>query len=868
MILTPESDTADRIRVLILDGDQRASLPVKLMLSKRGMLVESVSSGCEALQLLMRSDFDVILLDVQMQGMNGMAFLGEAVRLWPKLGVIIVTADADKALIEQARSLGVNQVLQKNVSDETLLASIQSQFDCCKTREMHGNLISMQKYQDQMRMLRQVTESVVASGNPTQAMRGLSRGIGQLAPCAAAGVLVLEDGDNAIFSVSAFSQVDNQFLEQMQAQTLKRCEDLGSGRPDQVVVDLFDENVNSNSNEIMSTVGSLLSVPVIGDHKIRAMISFATQDLDAYSNANVLFMYHVADHFSMVFATLEQMRQLAVRDSLTGLYNRLYVEEALEHAWERSCRYHQVVEVLILDLDHFKMVNDTYGHHVGDQVLQEFSRLMQEVVRKVDIVGRYGGEEFVIILLGNKHGDSVGLAERLMNRVRNHVFCKDTHPQRLTISIGISSSNNSNPKEINGASLLRQADHVLYVAKRRGRNQARTWEEHVRKREDVQSKVGETVAKKEPEVPVETGRECIMVVDDEPVIRMLLKQVLTRAGYDVVLCDSANEALELLRQNTKEIDIVLSDICMPGASGIELLQKLKNADDSIITIMMTGNPSLDNAIKCLRHGAYEFVEKPFEIERLLAIIRRALDYRGILLENQGYQLHLEDMVQLKNKRLNELLQETKNSYDFTLEALVAMLDAREHESGQHSQRVRELTLILARHMDFPEEDLDVIARGALLHDIGKIAIPDAILLKPAPLLPDEREIMQTHAEIGYNILQSSSWLTTAAEIVHSHQERYDGTGYPRGLKGDQIYLGARIFAVVDAFDAMRNERVYRKPLSPEETVAEIRRNSGTQFDPKVVEAFFECQAEMEECVSACAVGKTHESSPLLASKNE
>jgi response regulator RpfG family c-di-GMP phosphodiesterase len=203
------------------------------------------------------------------------------------------------------------------------------------------------------------------------------------------------------------------------------------------------------------------------------------------------------------------------------------------------------------------------------------------------------------------------------------------------------------------------------------------------------------------------------------------------------------------------------------------------------------------------------------------------------------------MVRQKSASLSRALDELRHAYEFTLEALVAMLDAREHETAMHSSRVREMTLIVGREMGLRQGELDDISRGALLHDIGKIAIPDAILLKKGPLTEEEWAVMKTHPEVGYRIVSSSAHLRNAAEIVLAHHEHYDGSGYPRGLKGSQICLGARIFAVVDAYDTMRSRRCYKEPYSADHAVRQLKQHSGTQFDPGIVEACLLCQDRLE-----------------------
>ena len=231
--------------------------------------------------------------------------------------------------------------------------------------------------------------------------------------------------------------------------------------------------------------------------------------------------------------------------------------------------------------------------------------------------------------------------------------------------------------------------------------------------------------------------------------------------------------------------------------------------------------------------------------RWTAITERALDYRRLKKENVRYQNHLEDMVREKSAALRNALDQVRTSYDFTLEAMAGLLDAREKSTAHHSTRVRDLSVIMAREMGLSQTEIEDLARGALLHDIGKICIPDAILLKPGALTPEEREIMKTHPEVGYRLLRASAYLEHVAELVYTHHEHYDGSGYPRGLKGEAIMIGARIFAVIDAYDAMRSNRVYRKAMPVEAALTEIKRNRGTQFDPQVVDAFLRCHLAVE-----------------------
>ncbi|MGC1450444.1 MAG: HD domain-containing phosphohydrolase, partial [Candidatus Sulfotelmatobacter sp.] len=241
----------------------------------------------------------------------------------------------------------------------------------------------------------------------------------------------------------------------------------------------------------------------------------------------------------------------------------------------------------------------------------------------------------------------------------------------------------------------------------------------------------------------------------------------------------------------------------------------------------------------IRNGAYDYLLKPFEREQLLNTVSRALENRRLKVENRTYQTNLESLVKARTDQLQSAMASLERSYDITLETLGDALDLKDRETEGHSKRVTAFTIAIARAMGLPREQINTIARGAFLHDIGKIAIPDKILNKPGKLEPDEMTIMKEHAYHGYQIVKKIPFLAEAADIVYSHQERFDGSGYPRGLKGEQIPLGARIFSVADTLDAITSDRIYRAAQSLEAAKVEIQKWSGRQFDPEVVNVFLE-----------------------------
>lgn len=330
--------------------------------------------------------------------------------------------------------------------------------------------------------------------------------------------------------------------------------------------------------------------------------------------------------------------------------------------------------------------------------------------------------------------------------------------------------------------------------------------------------------------------ERILVVDDEESIREIVSSMLSSAGYQTRQAASGLKALEVLDSGA-EFELMLSDLMMPDMDGIGLLERSKGNFPDMPVIMVTAVHDISVALAAIRNGAYDYLLKPFEREQLLAMVRRALEHRRLRLENRAYQSNLESLVAARTEQLRQAMTDLERSYDITLEALGDALDLKDAETEGHSKRVTAFTIAVARAMGLPSDRIRVIARGAFLHDIGKMAIPDAILRKPGALTGEETAIMQEHCYRGYQMLRKIPFLAEAADIVYSHQEKFDGSGYPRGLKGEQITLGARIFAVADTLDAITSDRPYRAAQPTRAALTEINKFGGTQFDPDVVKVF-------------------------------
>src|SRR5438270_5256486 len=330
--------------------------------------------------------------------------------------------------------------------------------------------------------------------------------------------------------------------------------------------------------------------------------------------------------------------------------------------------------------------------------------------------------------------------------------------------------------------------------------------------------------------------ERILVVDDEESIREIVCSMLNNAGYQTKHASSGLKALEILNSGG-EFELVLSDLMMAEMDGIGLLERAKDLYPDLPIIMVTAVHDISVALAAIRNGAYDYLLKPFEREQMLAMVKRALEHRKLKQENRTYQSNLESLVAARTEQLRQAMADLERSYDITLEALGDALDLKDAETEGHSKRVTAFTIAVARAMGLSGDRIRVIARGAFLHDIGKMAIPDAILRKPGALTDEETEIMREHCYRGYQMLRKIPFLSEAAEIVYSHQEKFDGTGYPRGLRGEQITLGARIFAVADTLDAITSDRPYRAAQPTKAALVEIAKFSGTQFDPTVVRTF-------------------------------
>ncbi len=329
-------------------------------------------------------------------------------------------------------------------------------------------------------------------------------------------------------------------------------------------------------------------------------------------------------------------------------------------------------------------------------------------------------------------------------------------------------------------------------------------------------------------------RSRILIVDDEPEITSILADLFF-GKYDCTTAGSAEAALEQLAG--ADYELVISDITMPGMSGLEMIPHVRRNSPNTVVVMISGMQTVESAIDALRLGAFDYVMKPFDLRQVEAVVSRALEHQALIVAKQRYEDHLEELVEQRTGELDQALNSLEEAYRSTLKALTTALETRDLETHGHSERVVSYSLRLGREYGLNSQLMKALEFGSLLHDIGKIGVPDSILRKPAKLTSDEWVLMREHPMHGQQILRGIKFLEGAAKVVSQHHEKWDGSGYPVGLSGEEIDICARIFSVADAFDAITSDRVYRKGKSYEAAAQELDDWAGKQFDPRVVEAF-------------------------------
>ena len=476
-----------------------------------------------------------------------------------------------------------------------------------------------------------------------------------------------------------------------------------------------------------------------------------------------------------------------IEDNLTGIFNHGFFQLSLDRLMESAKRGAAPFTLAMLDVDNFSSFNERHGALQGDLVLREVAAAIKAQLRQTDVAARFTGDGFAVMLPDTDLINACTIMDQIQHRVAS------LQNNDVTVSIGLAAypQDGENKKD-----LLQRTVSALEQARTRGSNSL-FYFDHA------------------PRQAANGDHPLVLLVDDEPLNLKLLEALMVPLKYDIIKAANGMEALDVIAENN--IDMVLLDVMMPEMDGFEVCQRIKANEGTrmIPVVLVTALDDVDSKVKGIEAGADDFITKPPHRAELIA--------------------RTNSLIKLK--KLNNNLA----NIETVLFSLAYAVEAKDAYTQGHIARVSNLGVVLGRKMGLSDGEMDALRFGGALHDIGKIGISEAILNKPGPLDPDEWAIMQTHADIGYRIcLPLKKNLGAALDVVRHHHEKMDGSGYPDGLKGDEIAMVARIMAVVDIYDALITDRPYRKGLSREKAMAILTEDARTgKLDQAVVTGLIE-----------------------------
>ena len=550
-------------------------------------------------------------------------------------------------------------------------------------------------------------------------------------------------------------------------------------------------------------------------HKQEAALAAANQKLKQLTENQRAPVDETAEQHA---AREQKLKEELYRDPLTGAYNRRYYEEVVRKTIGPA-------GVALLDVDDFKICNDTYGHYAGDMALETAANAIHSCIRNTDLLIRYGGDEFLLVLPGIPSDILQAKLEQIRAAVQQATVPGYSH-FRLSLSIGGTMQAITDSME-NG---VRRADRLMYQAKCR--------------KNAVTVELPENALTAQEELVEEKPQ--ILLVDDSEMNRLILAEIL-QGDYRILEAKDGRECMDALQAEAGNLALVLLDINMPVMDGFEVL-KAMNANHTIedIPVIMISSDDSDAAIRrSYELGASDYVNRPFDAR---IVYRRVTN----TIKLYAKQRRLVQMV-------SDQIRARENNTDMLVGVLSHIVEFRNGESGAHVRHIRIITeLLLHRLLEISSqypitaEQQDNIPLASALHDIGKIGIDEKILNKPGRLTPEEFEVVKTHSMLGAEMLHQlenfneQPLLQTAYEIARWHHERWDGHGYPDGLKGDEIPISAQLVSLADVYDALTSDRCYKKAYPHEKAVQMILNGECGAFNPLLLQCLTDIQTDLKE----------------------
>lgn len=580
---------------------------------------------------------------------------------------------------------------------------------------------------------------------------------------------------------------------------------------------------NCISRDVLDSQGEESKIEFIDDQMYQVFSRYVEIDGEPY----VMEMIKDLDErtlldsegYEKLLSHLTVYNEKLYKDALTGAYNRRFYEDEVKDMKGPA-------GVAVIDLDDFKIYNDTYGHHAGDLALETAADIIRRYVRKSDMLIRYGGDEFLLILPDIQSDIFAAKLKIIQERIYEATIAGYNRLQ-MSVSIGGVMFNSGDIKEA-----VSRADKLMYRAKKRKNMVVTEW--------DVKDN-----PKKAPEEESEDLRQQILIVDDSEMNRAILTEILQK-DYRILNAEDGEQCIEILEQKGTAISLILLDLVMPKMDGFEVLAVMNKKQwiEDIPVIMISSEDSAQFIQKAYEFGVTDYIGRPFDAK---VVYQRVFN----TIKLYAKQRHLLSLV-------TRQIYEKEHSNRIMITILSQIVEFRNGESGPHVMHINILTELLLEqlmkrsndyHMTWSEQQMIVTASS--LHDIGKIGIAESILNKPGRLTDEEFEIMKTHTLIGASILekmelyQDEPLVQIARDICRWHHERYDGRGYPDGLKGDQIPISVQVVALADVYDALVSERVYKKAYSHEQALRMILNGECGAFNPLLLQCLMDIKDKIK-----------------------